>query len=143
MPHADWIELTHVPTQLLSADQATIPLSTLAGRAVAAFCGIGNPQGFRHTLAQCGCRLAGFREFPDHHPYSRRDIERLQVWVASLPGVEHVVCSHKDLVKVGLTQLAGCALWALTIRVDFGQGQAHWEGRLRSVADAIGRAEPA
>ena len=43
---------------------------------VAAFCGIGNPAGFRHTLAACGYTVADFREFPDHHAYTPRDTDR-------------------------------------------------------------------
>ena len=33
------------------------PLESLAGQRVAALCGIGNPAGFRHTLATCGYQV--------------------------------------------------------------------------------------
>ena len=51
------------------------PLESLRGRPVAAFCGVGNPAGFRHTLSSCGYQLAGFREFPDHHAYTPHRLE--------------------------------------------------------------------
>ena len=138
-PQAVWMELAHRPTQLRSADDQTARLDALAGRPVAAFCGIGNPDGFRHTLDQCGYQVAGFREFPDHHPYTREDVDRLTQWVQSLSVTEAVVCTHKDFVKIGVTQLGNRPLWAVEISVDIGQGQRELERRLRSVAEQIER----
>ena len=60
------------------------PLDSLKDVPVAAFCGLGNPAGFRHTIQSCGYNLAGFREFPDHHCYSRADIEALAAWADRL-----------------------------------------------------------
>ena len=42
-----------------------------------AFAGLGRPQKFRDTLEQCGVNIAAFVDFPDHHPYKRRDIQKL------------------------------------------------------------------
>ena len=39
-----------------------------------AFCGIGNPEGFRRTLLTLTGDLIGFRVFPDHHPYTAADV---------------------------------------------------------------------
>ena len=64
------------------ADGKEEPLNSLAGRRVAAFCGIGNPAGFRRTLEQSGCTLVDWREFPDHHHYSPAEIEELARWAA-------------------------------------------------------------
>ena len=61
-----------------------MPLETIRGQSVAAFCGIGNPAGFRHTLETCGCRVAGFREFPDHHRYTPKDVDLLAEWSRGL-----------------------------------------------------------
>jgi tetraacyldisaccharide 4'-kinase len=138
-PDAEWIELAHRPTQLRSADQQTAPLERFAGRPVAAFCGIGNPDGFRHTLAQCGYEVAGFREFPDHHLYTQEDVHRLSAWVESLPASEAVLCAHKDLVKIGVARLGRRPLWAVEISVEIRQGQRELERCLQSVARQIER----
>jgi tetraacyldisaccharide 4'-kinase len=131
-PDALWLEVTHSPQCLLGHDGRRRPLATLRDRAVAAFCGLGNPAGFRHTLDECGCRVAAFREFPDHHRYSRSDIESLAAWADGLD-VDAVLCSHKDLVKLDVGQLGRHDLWAVSIDIEFLAGQDEFESRLRRV----------
>jgi tetraacyldisaccharide 4'-kinase len=58
----------------LAPDGAT---RALAGRRVFAFAGIGRPAKFYATLTEAGALLAGTRDFPDHHPYTPREIEAL------------------------------------------------------------------
>ncbi|MGL5784149.1 MAG: tetraacyldisaccharide 4'-kinase [Alphaproteobacteria bacterium] len=41
------------------------------------FAGIGFPEKFKHTLEQLQGELVGFESFPDHHPYTARDMEEL------------------------------------------------------------------
>ena len=96
---------------------------------MAAFCGIGNPAGFRHTLQTSGCRVAAFREFPDHHRYDRADVESLIDWADELD-VAAVVCTHKDLVKLSVDRLGRHPLWAVTIGLEFLAGQEELEGKL-------------
>jgi tetraacyldisaccharide 4'-kinase len=134
-PDADWIELAHVPTRLHGANEQTAPVDSLDAQPVAAFCGIGNPDGFRHTLAQCGFTVAGLRDYPDHHAYSRGDVESLDQWVRSLPDAKAVICSHKDLVKIGLPRLGARPLWAVVIRLDVRRGLEPLERRLQAVAN--------
>ena len=131
-PDALWLEVTHAPQTLLRHDGQQQPLDALRDRPVAAFCGLGNPAGFRHTLDACGYRVAAFREFPDHHLYTRDDVESLATWADRLD-VEAVLCTHKDLVKLGIDRLGRHDLWALSIGLDFLAGQAEFEERLRSV----------
>jgi tetraacyldisaccharide 4'-kinase len=42
-----------------------------------AFCGIANPASFRRTLDECGIEIGEWRQFPDHHRYTARDLEGL------------------------------------------------------------------
>jgi len=125
-PQAAWIEAAHAPRLLLSADGKTVAVEALAGRSVAAFCGIGNPAAFRATLERCGYRLAAWREFPDHHRYSTADTDALSAWAAGLD-VSAVVCTQKDLVKLTSAQLAGKPLWALSIGLEILKGQEQLE----------------
>ena len=71
----------------------------LAGRRVTAFCGIGNPAGFRHTLTATGCELVAWHEFPDHYAFNDQDVAELDRTVQRSNG-ELVLCTHKDLVKL-------------------------------------------
>jgi tetraacyldisaccharide 4'-kinase len=104
-------------------------LDSLRDMPVAAFCGLGNPAGFRHTIETCGYRLADFREYPDHHCYNRADIEDLTAWAEHLEA-KAVLCTHKDLVKIGLLHLGRLPLWAVQVEIDFLTGQEALESRL-------------
>jgi tetraacyldisaccharide 4'-kinase len=131
-PQAAWVEVRHRPRVLRSARGDEMAIESLGGKRVAAFCGIGNPRGFRHTLESCGYQIADFRSFADHHAYSRGDVEELAQWTNSL-GVEAAVCTHKDLVKIGIETLGQTPLWALAVGLEFLSGQSELEARLRAV----------
>lgn len=70
----------------------------LAGRAVFAFCGIGNPSKFFATLAEAGAQLAGKAAFADHYPYDDNDIESLLKQAVAARAT--VVTTRKDIVRV-------------------------------------------
>jgi tetraacyldisaccharide 4'-kinase len=131
-PSAIWIEASHRPERLLSASGREEPLSALAGQPVAAFCGIGNPAGFRHTLSGMGCQFVEMREFPDHFAYQRSDVESLTQWAGGLP-IQAVACTHKDLVKLGVDQLGPRPLWAVVIGLAISVGQRELEMRLNEL----------
>lgn len=131
-PHALWIETRHAPEAWLSASGRELPLAELAGKRVAALAGIGNPAGFRHTLATSGLEVVEFREFPDHHAFSRDDVQSLIAWADGLD-VEAVVCTHKDLVKLGVDRLGRRPLWALVIGLEILAGEPEFAARLAEV----------
>ena len=135
-PGVPWAEVTHAPQTLLSAEGERAEISSLADRSVAAFCGIGNPAGFRHTLQESGYDIQAWREFPDHHNFSREDIQSLATW-ASESSTDAVVCTHKDLVKIGTTELGDKPLWALSIGIEFNAGRDALENQLQRVLDSI------
>jgi len=133
-PEAVWIETGHRPRCLLSTELDESPLSSLAGRPVAAFCGIGNPQGFRHTLASCGYQVEAFREFPDHHPYNRDDVQSLIAWSDSFGDAVAVLCTHKDLVKLNVLRLGQKPLRAVSIGLEILAGREALERNLARLA---------
>ncbi len=134
-PHATRIELAHRPRYFLAADGSELPLADLAGRPVAAFCGIGNPDGFRRTLLDCGCQLSAWRELPDHFPYERADVEALAEWADSLDDCQAVLCTRKDLVKLRAAKLGSRPLRALAIEIDVISGLEDFETRLAQLAE--------
>jgi tetraacyldisaccharide 4'-kinase len=131
-PNACRAEATHAPQRLLATTGATTPLESVRGQPVAAFCGIGNPAGFRHTLDACGCRVVDFREFPDHHRYTPAEVESLSTWAAEQP-VSAILCTMKDLVKLPVEQLGGRPLLAVVVGLEFLAGQEAFEARLASL----------
>jgi len=132
-PQAAWCEAAHAPHKLRGVGGQTQPVATLAGRRVAAFCGIGNPTAFRHTLEELGASIVYWREFPDHHAYSPGDQAALSTACAT-SGAELVLATHKDLVKMPVEQLGGRPFWALVIEMRFLAGGAALEQSLRKLA---------
>jgi tetraacyldisaccharide 4'-kinase len=128
-------ETIHQPAEWVNADGATLPVAGLAGRPVAAFCGLGNPEGFRRTLQQLGATPTEFRTYPDHHQYTRADVEELRSWSRQQATECVVVTTQKDLVKLRLSRLGDRALWALRIRLAFTAGQDEFD---RTLKEALG-----
>ena len=141
-PQAAWLELEHQPRGLRSASGSLAGLITLAGRRVAAFCGIGNPAGFRHVLESCGCDLVALREFADHHRYDAQNQNSLADW-ATASRADVVVCTHKDLVKLSVDSLGGVPLWAVTVDVAFSRGQSELESLLTKLTQRSAAAQAA
>jgi tetraacyldisaccharide 4'-kinase len=112
-----WLECEHRPVAFRREGGPAEPLESLRGRRLVAFCGIGNPAGFRRTLADLGLELVGFRSFADHHAYGPADLESLAAWAGEL-AAERVVTTLKDLVKVRRADLAGLPLVALEVALE-------------------------
>jgi tetraacyldisaccharide 4'-kinase len=132
-PKARWAEVDHGPQSLRNASGQQQPTQSLAEKAVAAFCGVGNPAGFRHTLQLCGYRVIALREFADHYRYTRADVESLVAWANALD-VEAVLCTHKDLVKLRIDTIGRRPLWAMTIALELFEGRADLEAKLARLA---------
>ena len=64
------------------------------GRRIGAFCGIGQPESFRRTLAEAGVRPAFFRVFPDHHRYREAEIRPL------LKEADVLLTTEKDFLNL-------------------------------------------
>jgi tetraacyldisaccharide 4'-kinase len=122
---------THEPDALVNAEKAEQPLRTVLQRPLALFCGLGNPDAFRQTLASRGGNVVAFRVFPDHHPYSRADIEALRGWAREQAKDCVIVTTQKDLVKIRLTRLGERELWALRIRLHVPAGQDVLDRKLK------------
>jgi tetraacyldisaccharide 4'-kinase len=132
-PQALVVETRHSPRELTGSNGRTESLETLSDRPVSAFCGIGNPAAFRRTLEGLGARIGDFRTYPDHHPYTRNDVEELQRWAAEQQEDVPVLTTQKDLVKLRVTELGGRALWAVRIGLQVDHGEELLQQRLRAL----------
>jgi len=108
------------PTHLMNSLGEVRPIDSLQRQHVAAFCGIGNPAGFRRTLTQCGVAVPDdrFRVYPDHHAYLPADHDEIGSWARSIRA-ECLVCTQKDLVKIPHTSIHDVPLWAVEISLQF------------------------
>jgi tetraacyldisaccharide 4'-kinase len=131
-PDAAWCEAAHAASRLVNSCGESRPLEYLALHRVAAFCGIGNPTGFRHTLGAAHCEPVAWREFPDHHAYAPADQAQL-LTLAKNTNAEMLVCTQKDLVKLQQPELSGVPLWAVSIEMKFLAGQELLQQQLDQV----------
>jgi len=70
----------------------------LAGKALVAFAGIGRPQKFFDHFARAGARVVAAHAFPDHHPYTERELAALAD-VARQAGAT-LITTEKDWVRL-------------------------------------------
>jgi tetraacyldisaccharide 4'-kinase len=132
-PHAAWIEAAHRPVELLSARGDKNDLVAPANGRWGAFCGIGNPEGFQRTLEGLHGAIVARQTFPDHHRYTREDVERLAAWARS-ERLTGLVCTHKDLVKLDVDAIGEAPLWALRIGMELLHGEESLGGLLEPIA---------
>ena len=76
-----------------------LPLDALRGAPVAAFAGLARPAGLPESLAACGASVVAFRAFPDHHPFTAADLERIRT-EAHASGAQFIVTTRKDAVRL-------------------------------------------
>lgn len=140
-PQAIWCESISEPVGLLAVDasgRATElePIESVAGQSVVAFSGLGNPDAFRHTLEAIGVKIATMIEFADHHAYTADDVRTIGQ-AAIDAGVTTILCTHKDLVKVRVTELNGVKLKAVVIGARLTEGLEPLEKRLTKIVATI------
>ena len=87
-----------IPALRASLEPDPSDMARLSGKRLLAFAGIGHPAKFFGMLRSRGALLAAVREFPDHHAYDARDVERLVQEAAARDAV--LVTTEKDAVKL-------------------------------------------
>jgi tetraacyldisaccharide 4'-kinase len=130
----------HEPSGLIMADGSRREPGSLAGRDVAAACGIGNPEAFRRTLEKAGAKVRLFDAFPDHYAYTTGDLDRL-LRTAEAGGLKTLVTTGKDFVKwqpllTGRRSLPPVEVAALEVTLQVLEGE---EALRREVAALLHR----
>ena len=117
----------HTPLDLrVLADGHILPLVSLKGRRILAFCGIGTPHHFRLTLRRFEAEIVAFIAFPDHHPYTRAEIEQL-VLSAKQHRADILVTTEKDGVRLRRLQPLATPVWELRVRATIVEQEATWK----------------
>jgi tetraacyldisaccharide 4'-kinase len=102
------------PSVRALADDSTMDISELAGRAVHAIAGIGNPQRFFQLLTRHGIEVEP-HPFPDHHPFDAQDLE----FDDDLP----ILMTEKDAVKCRRLPCRDC--WVVHVDAQPDAGFVH------------------
>jgi tetraacyldisaccharide 4'-kinase len=129
--------ITHVPifhaiTELLDVmkipSKPTDPVEILSnwrGKKAFAFCGIGNPQAFFDDLNRWGGSVCGHSSFPDHHSYTQRDVEKLEVRARD-SGAEIMLCTEKDIFNLRNIQLPEVPVYCARISMEIREPDKLW-----------------
>ncbi|MFN2603520.1 MAG: tetraacyldisaccharide 4'-kinase [Gemmatimonadaceae bacterium] len=103
------------------SSRESLPLSSMAGRPVAAIAGIAEPNLFFEQLTALGAIVVP-HPFPDHHRYSSDDIERVLATSGARDAL--VVCTLKDTVKLASIWPASApSLWYVLQALDVESGE--------------------
>lgn len=88
----------------------------LNGKKVLAVAGIAGPESFFKTLAGLNAAIVKTIVYPDHHDYTRTDVEKIKA-EASRSGADIIVTTEKDGVKLDRFASGGLPIYALGIEV--------------------------
>jgi len=113
-----------VATALVESDSGRWrerPMELLSGRHVAIVAGIGNPASFYAMVRQWEAQIDEIFEYPDHYRYAQADWQSLS---RDTRGVELIVTTEKDLVKLESFPFAKGKLVALRIEPQVDGGDA-------------------
>jgi tetraacyldisaccharide 4'-kinase len=102
-----------------------VSLAELAGKRVLAFAGIATPRAFEETLRAAGVAAQEFLEFADHHWYTPAELTTLDARAGDL-GVEGLMTTEKDWVRLRKLPLPRRPLFVLSIRLVLTSGEDHW-----------------
>lgn len=131
-PRASLHEAVHAPTHLVGAAGATMPLESLLGRGVYAFCGIANPGSFFAMLRRAGAKVLGERPLADHVAYDVGEAQAISRAAATC-GAEVLVATQKDAVKLSRASFT-LPLWQLAVEMQVSSGAEELTGKILAVA---------
>ena len=151
-PGVPVVPVSFPPAGLAGIDGERRPAGWAHGRRVGAFCGIGNPAGFRATLAGLNADVATFEPVRDHHAHTPAEVAAVCARAAAA-GASAVLCTEKDLVKLRTAAFARAAggagfvppLPVLAVRTAaaYPRGDGALRAVLRAAAPAPRRARQA
>lgn len=106
-------EITHLH---LHGSQTDRDIRDFAKKPCLLVSGLAKPMSFEKSLSAFDLKILKHFSFPDHHPYSGKDIERIQTdWKEA--GSPPIITTEKDYVKLRHFWPASMPLWILGIEV--------------------------
>ncbi len=139
-PTAEIIECAHKPQYLQRLDTGErIPLTALAGRKVGALSGIAAPESFEAFLRDTGARLIYTRRFLDHYRFTHDDLVGVFA-EAEQAGVELMVTTEKDAVRIASTEKFTVPLYYLRLEIEILRGAADFQEAVGKICFPRGEA---
>ena len=110
-PRAPVLIADHRPQGFVDADGRKVS----APRRALVFCGIGNPERFRHDIRDLGVDVTSFHPFRDHHVYTGAEIDELQQCARSQDAA--LVTTEKDLARIEAGDLGSSPTSMIALRI--------------------------
>jgi tetraacyldisaccharide 4'-kinase len=131
------VEFSQKPLSLCSYDgKKSIPLQFLHGKHIAAFSAIANAENFEKILKDLGVILCDSWRFVDHHPFSLRQLKEIGDR-AKKNCAEMVICTEKDIVKIGNAWQDSLPLFFLPIEIYPIRGKEFLENLLGEIGNNL------
>ena len=130
-PQASLHAAIYKPVKFTDQTGAEMPPEAVGGRAVYAFCGIGNPDSFFDELRKLDAKVDGRCVFDDHVAYTPERIESLRSAAADCDA-EILVTTQKDYVKLAGVQLSK-SVWQLGMEIEITDGREELIDKLQMV----------
>jgi tetraacyldisaccharide 4'-kinase len=105
-------------------------LDCIKGRTVFAFSGLADNYNFFRTLKSLKCNVSGFMEFPDHHPYSERDLDEI-LSAAKRSMSKCLITTEKDYVRIAHKIDWSDDLFVIGIEIDFGADKKRFNAYIK------------
>ncbi|RLC29603.1 hypothetical protein DRH13_05500, partial [Candidatus Woesebacteria bacterium] len=122
--HTPYIYKINTGNSLQSPDRLTIPskydFDIFKNKRVVAFSGIAGNDAFRRTIESFKCKLENFTGFPDHHPYSDRELDEIVKSAMDL-SAEFIFTTEKDYVRIANKIKWPIHLVIIGIEISFGE----------------------
>ncbi len=117
-PSVTVIESMHTPEAFVDAlKKVKVPLSEFRGRKAVALSGIGDPKSFEDTLTSLKIVPAQIWRYPDHHQFTRAELEAIESTRANMP----VITTYKDFARfpADWAQVIKGDLFILSVKIVF------------------------
>jgi len=130
-PRAQLTTCRFAPERLrpFGSDKVSLSPDSLSGVKVMALSAIARPQTFHELLSELGALIVCQRAFPDHHWYTRQDLELVKADLRS-SGAEIIVTTEKDCARLDPELIAGLPVSALELKTE-------WVGKIPALDDLL------
>jgi tetraacyldisaccharide 4'-kinase len=112
------------PVGLVGPNGEQEELHHLRGKKILALSGIADPNYFSSLLRKCGMKIVHEVVFPDHHLYTNKDLSFI---VEKRKGIDCIVTTEKDMVKLKKLNLNHLPLRALRIEMKIGEEKEFYQ----------------
>ena len=127
-PGAEIIECAHSPKYLESVDGGEqLPLDALNGANIVSFSGIAVPESFENMLRTRGAEIRYNKRFLDHHRFTRHEIEDIYGKAASIEGLDMIVTTEKDAVRLYEDMPPPVPIYFLRLEIEILSGEEDFD----------------